>query len=163
MKLELVLAFLWSMVLLTCTKEVPLDEQNESNKSDTTTDSADIDWDAFKDSRDSTNENPSIKDNTAGRWNHSRMLLRSSTTLDYDEWWFFTTRRPILSHKDYPGSLEWLHGKKYLQALLRIGKPKYSKSNCCRSIKSVLGAVTRLSYDILHHSCCIIFLFRIST
>ncbi|GIY49140.1 uncharacterized protein CDAR_308451 [Caerostris darwini] len=103
MKLELVLAFLWSMVLLTCTKEVPLDEQNESNKSDTTTDSADIDWDAFKDSRDSTNENPSIKDNTSGRWNHSRMLLRSSTTLDYDEWWFFTTRRPILSHKDYPG------------------------------------------------------------
>ncbi|GFY78726.1 uncharacterized protein TNIN_49641 [Trichonephila inaurata madagascariensis] len=67
----------------------PVGHEKESNK---TSDVSDVDWEAFKESRLKAAED---------RLNHSRMLLKTSTAM-YDEWWFYTTKRPI-SYKDFPG------------------------------------------------------------
>ncbi|GFT56887.1 uncharacterized protein NPIL_115351 [Nephila pilipes] len=105
MNADHMLGFLWLLALFTCTREVPLDQPIEGQKdSNKTSDfSEDIDWDAFKDSRDKQYDGSDSQENSAHRGNHSRMLLKTSTTLNYDDWWFFTTRRPILSYKDFPG------------------------------------------------------------
>ncbi|CAL1288386.1 unnamed protein product [Larinioides sclopetarius] len=100
MKPVLVLGSVWLMALFTCTKEVAIDQPSEEvTESDSKSESSDVEWD----SRSYKDENGNLRNDTTGRWNHSRMLARTSTTLNFDEWWFFTTRRPIISYKDFPG------------------------------------------------------------
>ncbi|KAF8790911.1 uncharacterized protein LOC129961032 [Argiope bruennichi] len=97
MRPTLLLRSIWLMALFTCTTlDQPLEEVKES---DSESDSSVIDWDSysFKD------EQANLRNSTTNKWNHSRMLMKTSTTLKFPEWWFFTTRRPIISYKDYPG------------------------------------------------------------
>ncbi|GFW43071.1 uncharacterized protein TNCV_1474661 [Trichonephila clavipes] len=67
----------------------PVEHQKKSNK---TSDISDVDWDAFKESRLKAAEE---------RLNHSRMLLKTTTPI-YDEWWFYTTKKNIY-YRDFPG------------------------------------------------------------
>ncbi|GFR31147.1 uncharacterized protein TNCT_628301 [Trichonephila clavata] len=99
-----ILGFLWLMALFTCTKEVPLDQTVEEQKiSNRTSDAEDIDWDAFKKFREKSTNGSDLQNNASDRWNHSRMLSKASTTAAYEDWWFYSTRRPRLAYRDYPG------------------------------------------------------------
>ncbi|XP_015916214.1 uncharacterized protein [Parasteatoda tepidariorum] len=84
-------------LFISCSRESPVDLKENSTVSEAT-----HFMDEAQDFHTVTDDTFVPRNSSIERWNHSRMLLKS-TTLGYDEWWFLTTQRTPISYKDFPG------------------------------------------------------------
>ncbi|XP_035214865.1 uncharacterized protein LOC118188528 [Stegodyphus dumicola] len=98
MDLEYTLFVICYMALFTCSREIPL-ELNNGTATPANESKAEIQVTSLV---NNTEEVTDKETSSGSRLNYAR-ILPERTTLGYEEWWFLTTRRPIISFKDFPG------------------------------------------------------------